>query len=92
VVPGGELARVTGVAEIRATSVEVDEATGHLLVLSSKPAMLVEIDTTGRAIAATFLPLRHHPQPEGVTLTPDAIWVADEGAGRKGTLSKYSCR
>jgi uncharacterized protein YjiK len=92
VVRAAELSRVAGVPELRATSVEVDQATGHLLVLSSNPAMVVEIDSAGSAIGATFLPLKRHPQPEGLTLTPDAMWIADEGAGRKGTLMRYPCK
>jgi len=92
VVSGGELARVTGLGLVRATSVEVDPATGHLIVLSSKPPMLIEIDTTGHVAMVRHLPGKHHPQAEGVTLGADALWVADEGAGRKGTLARYACR
>jgi uncharacterized protein YjiK len=86
------LARVAGLAQIRPTSVEVDQATGDLLVLSSKPAMLIQIDSTGRAVAMKRLSAKHHPQAEGVTFTSDALWIADEGAGRKGTLARYACK
>ena len=92
VVQGSELARVTGLAKVRATGVEVDQVTGHLVVLSSRPAMLVEIDSTGRAVNAKALQPSRHPQSEGLTLTPDAIWIADEGTGRTGTLMRYACR
>jgi len=91
-VNGASLAQVTGVALLRATSVEVDSSTGHLLVLSSKPPLLLEIDTTGRALGVRHLSSGNHPQAEGLTITRDAIWIADEGAGRKGTLVKYACR
>jgi uncharacterized protein YjiK len=91
-VNGATLSQATGVALLRATSVEVDSATAHLVVLSSKPALVLEIDTTGRPVAVRHLSSRNHPQPEGLTITRDAIWIADEGAGRKGTLAKYACR
>jgi len=51
-----------------------------------------DVGRAARAFAATFLPSMHLPQAEGLTLTPDAIWIADEGAGRKGSLSKYACK
>jgi len=91
-VSGAALAQLTGVALLRATSIEFDPPTGHLLVLSSKPPLVLEIDTTGRPLAARHMSSRSHPQAEGLTITPDAIWIADEGAGRKGTLSRYACR
>ena len=92
VVPGAELARVTGLARIRATSVEVDSISGNLVVLSSKPPLILEIDVNGRVLGMKRLPFKYHPQAEGLTLSPGALWIADEGAGRKGTLAKYSCR
>ncbi len=92
VISAAELSRATTFAQVRPTSVEVDATTGNLVVLSSRPRMLIEADTTGRVVAVRRLATQHHPQPEGVTLTADALWVADEGAGRKGSLARYSCR
>jgi hypothetical protein len=92
VVSGGELARVTGLARIRATSVEVDSISGNLVVLSSKPPLILEIDLNGRALGMKRLPYKYHPQAEGLTLSANALWIADEGTGRKGTLARYSCR
>jgi uncharacterized protein YjiK len=91
-VNGAALAQMTGVALLRATSIEIDSPTGHLVALSSKPPLVLEIDTTGRPLAARHLSSRSHPQAEGLTITADAIWIADEGAGRKGTLTRYACR
>lgn len=86
------LGRATGHDQIRPTSVEIDPVTGHYVVLSSKPALLLEVDSTGRVLVTTRLPAKQHPQAEGLTLTPDAIWIADEGDGRKGILTRYPCR
>ena len=91
-VSGAALAQVTRVSMLRATSIEVDPVTGHLVVLSSRPSLLLEADTTGRILAAKALPGRSHPQAEGLTMTRDAIWIADEGAGGRGMLTRYACR
>lgn len=92
VVSAAQLSKATGFAQVRPTSVEVDAATGNLIVLSSRPRMLIEVDSTGRVVAVQRLAAQQHPQPEGLTLTADALWVADEGAGRKGSLAKYVCK
>lgn len=86
------LSRATRAPELRATSVEVDQTTGHLLVLSSKPPLILEVDTTGRILGGKRLSNGQHPQAEGLTIAGDALWIADEGAGRRGTLTKYACR
>lgn len=91
-VTGAALSQATGVGILRATAIEVDSSTGHLVVLSSKPPLLLEIDTTGRALGAIRLAGRHHPQAEGLTISRDAIWIADEAGGRQGMLRKYACR
>ena len=86
------LSRATGVPALRATSVEVDQATGHLLVLSSKPPLILEVDTTGRIVAGKRLSSRLHPQAEGLTIAEDGLWISDEGTGRKGMLTRYACQ
>jgi hypothetical protein len=80
------------IGNLRATAVEVDRASGHLVVLSSDPAMLVEIDTTGRVVSRKALAGKGHPQAEGLALAPGALWVADEGGGKQGKLVKYACQ
>lgn len=92
-VPLADVARRTGLREIEPTAVEVDERTGHILVLSSGPRMLVELDHNGTLVAATELKKSRHPQPEGITILPDAILVSDEGtSGGSGTISVYACQ
>jgi uncharacterized protein YjiK len=86
------LSRAAGVPELRATSIEIDQATGHLLVLSSKPPLIVEVDTTGRVLAGKRLSSRNHPQAEGLTMSRDALWISDEGRSRQGVLTKYACQ
>jgi len=92
-VPLAEVARRTGQRAIEASAVERDDRTGHLLVLSSGPRMVVELAGDGTIVAATELKKSRHPQPEGITILPDAILVSDEGTeGAPGTISVYACR
>ena len=92
-VPLAEVARRTGLREIEPSAVEVDERTGHILVLSSGPRMVVELDGNGTLVAATELKKSRHPRPEGITILPDAILVSDEGnSGASGTISVYACQ
>ena len=91
-VTGGALSQATRVSMLRATAIEIDPSTGNLVVLSSKPPLLLEADTTGRILGVRQLASRSHPQAEGLTLSRDALWIADEGAGRKGMLALYACQ
>jgi uncharacterized protein YjiK len=92
-VPLAEIARRTGQRAIEPTAVEVDERTGHILVLSSGPRMVVELDGDGTLVAAVELKKSRHPQPEGLTILPEAILVSDEGTdGGPGTISVYACQ
>jgi hypothetical protein len=61
-------------------------------VLSSKPPLVLEIDLSGRAIGMKRLAPRYHPQAEGIAMSAGALWIADEGTAKKGTLTMYSCR
>ena len=79
---------MTGLAEIRATSIEVEPVSGNLVVLSSKPPLVLEIDLSGRAVGMKRLAAKYHPQAEGSRCPPDAIWIADEGTAKKGTLTE----
>jgi uncharacterized protein YjiK len=92
-VPLAEVARRSGQREIEPTAVEVDPQTGHILVLSSGPRMVVELAGDGTLVGVTGLKKSRHPQPEGITILPGAILVSDEGTdGGPGTISVYACQ
>ena len=77
--------------EFRATSVEVDPRSGHLMVLSSKRQMVVELTAQGRFLGAVPLEPLWHRQPEGLTLGPDRLYISDEGRKHTGMLTSYAC-
>jgi uncharacterized protein YjiK len=91
VVSPQELARVAGTPRIRATGIDVDPVTGTIVVLSSRPRMLLSVGSDGRVIGVMRLRERNHPQPEGLAITRAAVYIGDEGVGRQGTVTVYRC-
>lgn len=91
VVSPQELARVAGTPRIRATGIDVDPVTGTMMVLSSRPRMLLSVGSEGRVKGVRRLRERDHPQPEGLAITRDAVYIGDEGVGRQGTITVYRC-
>jgi uncharacterized protein YjiK len=85
------IARQLRTTLFRATSVEWDSASGHILVLSSRPAVIAELAADGSVIGAVGLDPRHHPQAEGLTLAGNRLLIADEGVNRRGTITAYTC-
>lgn len=85
------LARAAGVGRINPTAIEVDPVTGNLLLLSSRPAVLLTIDRRGRILRVTRLGGKSHPRAEGLAVSRDAIYIGDEGVGGRGTIAKYAC-
>jgi uncharacterized protein YjiK len=72
------------------SSIEVHPRSGSLFLASAQEEALVEIAADGRVLAARRLPARAHPQSEGIAFGPDlSLWIADEGAGGRGTLTRY---
>jgi uncharacterized protein YjiK len=89
-VPLDGLARHTGRREIEPTAVELDQRTGHLLVLSSGPVLVAEVDQEGRIVDAAELVRKRHPRPEGIAVLPDGLAISDED--NPGTITLYACR
>lgn len=84
-----DLAEAAGVRHFRPSGVEIDPASGRVLVISANDPALVELDRNGAVIAARAL--QRHPQPEGVAVLPDgALIISDEGAGGRPRLTRYA--
>jgi uncharacterized protein YjiK len=79
-----------GVRQLRPSAVEWDAKSQHLLVVSSGPAMLLELDPSGKVVA--LVRLQGHGQPEGIALSPGRdLYVSDEGGAGRASLSRYRC-
>lgn len=64
---------------------------GEILVLSGRHHALMEIDRSGRIVAAVRLSERRHRQPEGLALGPEGVlYVADEADGDDARLTLYA--
>lgn len=90
-IPAGALRNTLRVSVLRATAVEVDTASDRILVLSSQPQALVELDRSGQLRLAVGLRSSRHPQPEALALLPDALVIGDEGGTGRGTMTVYTC-
>jgi len=88
--PVADILRALQMRRVHPSGLVVDGATGRLLLVAAREQALIELDSRGRLIAATRLPLAsRHPQAEGIALSADAIFIADEGGSGKGRLSVY---
>lgn len=68
-------------------------AGGHFLVLSGREHAIVELTAEGKVAAVARLRRGDHRQAEGLALgAGGALVVADEGAGRRGTITLYRRR
>jgi uncharacterized protein YjiK len=66
---------------------------GHYLVLAAQQHAIAELAPDGRVVAVSRLRRGDHRQAEGLALAADgSLLVADEGAGRRGTLTVYRRR
>lgn len=86
--PEAEIARAAGVRRFRPSSVDVDLASGRVIVLSANDNALLELSTRGEILAARALG-GEHVQAEGVAVLGGALIVADEGAGGRALLTRY---
>lgn len=88
--PEDAFTAAAGGQHFRPSSLDVDQASGRLLLLSAFDAALAEIASDGEIMAVRALG-RTHVQAEGVVAAADgALIIADEGAGGRALLSRYA--
>lgn len=76
--------------KFRPSAVEFDGMTGHYIAVAGPERQLLEFTASGVVVAVRPLDRQVHQQPEGVALMGDSLLViADEGGGRRGTLTCY---
>jgi hypothetical protein len=91
-VPLAEVTRPLKGSDFRPSEL-VRTRAGHYLVLAAREHAIVELTGAGEVVAVASLRHHDHPQAEGLAVGADgALLVADEGAGRRGTLSVYRPR
>jgi uncharacterized protein YjiK len=85
-----DLARAAGVEEFHPSSVEIDPASGRLILLAGRESALVELAADGRVLVGRHLDRRHN-QPEGAAILRDgSLLIADEGKKRTNAqLTRY---
>jgi len=67
------------------------DPTGTLILISGRHEAIMEVDRTGRVLAARALSQNRHPQTEGVAFGPDGtLWLADERNGNDARLTAYA--
>ena len=90
-VAAAALSRAVGTPQVNLTAVEVDPVTGNLMLLASRPTVLITVTPDGRIVGVARLRSNIHPRPEGLAVTRDAVYIGDEGMGQRGTLARYAC-
>lgn len=71
------------------SAVEIDPATGRIVLLSARGGAMVELDRSGEILATRRL-AASHVQAEGAAILPDgALVIADEGDGGRALLTRY---
>ncbi len=85
-----EIAAAAGVEGFHPSSVEIDPATGRVILLAARERAMAELDPDGSIVAARQLGDAHN-QAEGAAILPDgALVIADEAAsGLRAGISRY---
>ncbi|MGW8267532.1 MAG: hypothetical protein ACWGSQ_14290, partial [Longimicrobiales bacterium] len=72
------------------SGIEVHQGTGRWILISAQEEAILEISPEGMLIGGRELHRKTHPQPEGITFLDDgSLLLADEGRGKRGTLTRY---
>jgi uncharacterized protein YjiK len=88
--PEANLTARAGVAHFRPSGVEIDPASGRVLLLSGSDGALAELARNGEVLSARALGPAH-AQAEGIAIAADgALLISDEAAGGQATLSRYA--
>jgi uncharacterized protein YjiK len=88
--PLEELAAKGGGDQFHPSSIEVHPQTGSLILVAAREEALLELSPDGVILATEQLKRKQHPQPEGLAfLSDDSLVLADEGQGKRGTITRY---
>lgn len=89
-IPRGQLVAHGLGPEFDPSGIAVDP-TGTLVLVSARQEAIVEVDRSGRVLAALRLSRSRHPQPEGIAFGADGtLYLADERSGRDARVTLYA--
>jgi len=78
--------------DFAASGVAVDP-TETIVLVSGRDEAIIEVDRSGRVLAAQRLSRKRHPQSEGIEYGPDGtLYVADERGSKRARLTAYARR
>ena len=90
-VNSGPIADALGDKTFHPSDMTRDPETGHYLILAGRERAIAEVTPAGEVVRVSHLQRSLHRQPEGIAIEPEgSLLVADEGAGKKGTLTTYA--
>ena len=75
------------------SGIEVDPATGSLILISAREETIVEITPSGQLLSGFHLGSKRHPQAEGIGFLPDGtLLLADERRSNRAHITAYAPR
>jgi uncharacterized protein YjiK len=89
--PFADIERALGADHFNPSGLVIDGESGHFLIVAARQHSLIELDRTGRLVAAhRFRQSQRHRQSEGIELTSDGrLLISDEGGDKKARLAVY---
>lgn len=73
------------------SGIAIQPATGNIFIVGSVGKLLLVFSAKGEILAVVKLNPMIFPQPEGICFSPEGtLYISNEGAGRGGTILKFS--
>ena len=91
-IPYRSLRDVGAPGQLHPSGVEVHPVSHRIFVVAAREERIVELSRDGGFVGAAELPHSRHRQPEGLTFLDRDLFLADEGAGSRATLTAYRHR
>lgn len=89
-IPTAQLAHRIDRKQFQPSGIERHPRSGTYFVVAARQCAVAEITPQGQVLAVAKLAAKRHPQAEGIAFTADyALVLADEGAGKRATLTVY---